>query len=90
MVVEVKEKKSEHTQNLLQWRCRVRGLNRRACLFSELVTGVTVAMVAQRYASGTRKRKVRRSIVLKLLQDSGQKQRVAIRKISIEGDPDIF
>ena len=32
------------------------------CLFSELVTGVTVAMVAQRYVSGTRKRKVRRSI----------------------------
>ena len=32
------------------------------CLFSELVTGVTVATVAQLYASGTRKRKVRRSI----------------------------
>ena len=31
------------------------------CLFSELVTGVTVAMVAQRYASGSWKRKVRRS-----------------------------
>ena len=42
--------------------CRVRGLNRRACLSSELVTGITVAMVAQRYASGSRKRKVRRSI----------------------------
>ena len=39
-----------------------RGLNRRVCLFSELVTGVTVAIVAQRYASGTRKRNERRSI----------------------------
>ena len=46
------------------WNCRVRklnqvngharGLNRRVCLFSELVIVVTVATVAQRYASGTR------------------------------------
>ena len=50
-------------------KCRVRELNRRVRLFSELVTGVTVAMVAQRYASGTRKRNVRRLIVIKLLQD---------------------
>ena len=71
-------------------RCRVHELNRRVCLFSELVTGVTVPMVAQQYASGTRKRKVRRSIVIKLLQDWGRKQCVAIRKISIEGDPEIF
>ena len=70
--------------------CRVRELNRRVCLFSELVTGVTVAMVAQRYAPGTRKRKVRRSIVIKLLQGWGRKQCVAISKISIEGDPEIF
>ena len=56
-----------HIENLPG--CRVRRLNRRACLFSELVTGVTVAMVAQRYASATRKRKVRQSIVIKLLQD---------------------
>ena len=39
-----------------------RGLNRRVFLFSELVTGVTVATVAQRYASVIRKRNVRRSI----------------------------
>ena len=70
--------------------CRVREINRRVFLFSELVTGATVAKVAQLYASGTRKRKVRRSILIKLLQDRGRKQCDAIRKISIEGDPEIF